>query len=100
MLAEDVQNAASDTQTFAYDALNRLTSMGSSGVTGGPSGSYSYGDAAHLHAATATATGGYSATYDAAGDMICLAPTSTTTCMGRSPTADTLAYDTERRLKQ
>jgi hypothetical protein len=95
-----VQNAASDTQTFAYDALNRLTSIGSSGATGGPSGAYTYGDAAHLHAATSTATGGYSATYDVAGDMVCRAPTSTTTCTGGSPTGATLPYDAERRLKQ
>jgi RHS repeat-associated protein len=85
------------TQTFAYDTRNRLSAVTSSGATGSSPGSYIYGDAAHVDAATATA-GGYSATYDAAGDMLCRAPTSTTTCTGSNPTGATLAYDAERRL--
>ncbi len=89
--------SAQYTQTFAYDTLTRLTSITSSGATGSSPGSYTYGDSAHLHAATATA-GGYSATYDAAGDMVCRAPTSATTCAGGSPTGAQLAYDAERRL--
>ncbi len=89
--------SAQYTQTFAYDTLTRLTSITSSGATGSSPGSYTYGDSAHLHAATATA-GGYSATYDAAGDMVCRAPTSATTCTGGSPTGAQLAYDAERRL--
>ncbi len=89
--------SAQYTQTFAYDARNRLTSISSSGATGASPGSYTYGDSAHLDAATATA-GGYSATYDAAGDMVCRAPTSATTCTGGSPTGAQLAYDAERRL--
>ncbi len=71
--------------------------MTSGGATGSSPGSYTYGNSAHLHAATATA-GGYSATYDAAGDMVCRAPTSATTCTGGSPTGAQLAYDAERRL--
>ncbi len=89
--------SAQYTQTFGYDTLTRLTSITSSGATGASPGSYTYGDSAHLHAATATA-GGYSATYDAVGDMVCRAPTSATTCTGGSPTGAQLAYDAERRL--
>ncbi|HEV8191246.1 MAG TPA: RHS repeat-associated core domain-containing protein [Ktedonobacterales bacterium] len=74
-----------------------MTNITSSGATGASPGSYSYGDSAHLHAATATA-GDYSATYDAAGDMTCRAPNSATTCTGASPTGAQLAYDAERRL--
>ncbi len=92
--------SAQYTQTFAYDALNRLTSIGGTGATGGASGTYTYGDSAHLHAATATASSGYGASYDAAGDMICRAPTSATTCTGASPTGAIMAYDAERRLVQ
>ncbi|HEX6800132.1 MAG TPA: hypothetical protein VF116_20640, partial [Ktedonobacterales bacterium] len=78
------------TATYSYDTLDRLLS--------GPAGSsYSYGDSAHLHAATST-SGGYSATYDAAGDMTCRAPTSSTTCTGSSPTGAGLTYDNEGQL--
>src|SRR6185437_3548484 len=67
---------ASYTQSFAYDTLNRLTSS--------PLGSYTYGDSAHLHAATSVSSGSsqYTASYDAAGDMQCRAPSSSTTCSG------------------
>ena len=46
------------TASYTYDALNRLTSS--------PLGSYTYGDAAHLHAVTAVGSG-YTASYDAVG---------------------------------
>ena len=68
-------SAASYTASYTYDALNRLSSASTQG-------SYTYGDAAHLHAATATTTGGYTATYDAAGDLQCRAATSAVTCSG------------------
>jgi hypothetical protein len=70
--------AASYTQTFAYDNLNRLTN--------GPLGGYIYGDAAHLHAVTSIGSGNptYTASYDAVGDMTCRAPDNTTTCAGTS----------------
>ena len=75
------------TQSFSYDSLGRLTT--------GPLGSYTYGDGAHLHAATAV--GSYTASYDAAGDMQCRAPTGATTCTG-TPTGATLTYDNARQL--
>ena len=56
-----------------------------------------YGDSSHVHAATAS-TSGETATYDAAGDMQCRAPTSATTCAGATLTGAHLAYDAERRL--
>ncbi len=79
---------ATYTQTFAYDTLDRLTN--------GPWGGYTYGDSAHLHAATSIGTA-YTAKYDALGDMTCRAPTSTTTCVG-TPTGAVLGYDNEGRL--
>ena len=83
---------ASYTQSFGYDPLNRLTS--------GPLGSYTYGDSAHLHAATSVSSGSsqYTASYDAAGDMTCRAPSSATTCAGGSPTGQQLTWDAEGRL--
>ena len=59
-------------------------------------GSYTYGDTHHLHAATSV-SGGYTATYDAAGDMQCRAPSSATTCSG-APTGQALTWDVEGRL--
>ena len=60
-------------------------------------GDYTYGDSAHLHAATGV-TSGYTASYDAAGDMTCRAPSSSTTCAGGSPTGQQLTWDAEGRL--
>ncbi len=73
----------------AYDALNWLTSS--------PLGSYTYGDSAHLHTATAIGAN-WTASYDAAGDMTCRAPSSATTCTGTTPTGAQLSYDNEGRL--
>jgi RHS repeat-associated protein len=81
--------AAQYTQSFAYDTLGRLTS--------GPLGSYTYGSSQHVHAATSIGSG-YTATYDAAGNMTCRAPTSATTCTGSTPTGNQLSYDNEGRL--
>jgi RHS repeat-associated protein len=81
-------SAASYTQSFAYDTLNRLTS--------GPAGAYTYGDSAHLHAATAIGSQ-WTGAYDAAGDLTCRAPTNATTCTG-TPTGAQLSYDVEGRL--
>ncbi|MBA2680042.1 MAG: hypothetical protein H0U76_16800, partial [Ktedonobacteraceae bacterium] len=118
--------AGTDNQAFCYDNLNRLTWGGSSGtppcqsltpgtlgggasynetygydvldrLTTGPAGSgYTYGDASHLNAVTSTA-GGYTAKYDAAGDMACRAPTSSLTCTG-TVTGQPLSYDARRQL--
>ncbi len=94
------------TQTFTYDALNRITSAA---ATGGANGLYSetydydpttgnlslkngqtytYGDTAHIHAATALSNGN-SYVYDPNGNMI------TRTVSGQ--TFD-LVYDTENHL--
>jgi len=81
--------SAEYTQSFAYDTLGRLTS--------GPLGTYSYGDSHHIHAATSIGST-YTASYDAAGNMTCRAPTSATTCAGSQPTGAQLSYDNEGRL--
>ena len=60
----------------------------------GPAGCYNYGDSAHPHAVTSTSNG-YSATYDAAGNLICRALTTTTTCSGASPSGQQLSYDAQ-----
>jgi hypothetical protein len=75
-------------QTYTYDAQNRLTD--------GSLRTHSYGDSAHLHAATALSSG-YTASYDAAGDMVCRAPTSSTTCVG-TQTGGQYTYANERRM--
>lgn len=67
-----------------------------SGLTSGPNGGYTYGDSSHAHAVTATSSG-YSAAYDAAGNMTCRALTSATTCNG-TQTGQQLSYDSEGRL--
>jgi RHS repeat-associated protein len=115
-----------DTQQFCYDDLYRLTWAGTNGtppcsgtaitagtltsaqyqqsdsydvdgrLTSGPGGSYTYGDNSHPHAVTSTSKG-YSAAYDAAGNMTCRALTTATTCSG-TPTAQQLGYDAEGRL--
>ena len=65
-------------------------------MVSGPAGSYVYGDSSHPHAVTSTSNG-YSATYDAAGNLICRALT-TTTCSGASPSGQQLTYDAQGRL--
>jgi RHS repeat-associated protein len=80
-----LSNDATYAQIFAYDNLGRLTS--------GPLGSYVYGSSTHLHGVTSIGNA-YTATYDLAGDIICRAPTSATTCAG-TPTGAQLGYDNE-----
>lgn len=75
--------AAQYQQSYSYDILGRMTT--------GPAGNSTYGDSSHLHAATSTSTG-YGASYDAAGNMICRAPTSATTCSG-TPTGQQMTYN-------
>jgi RHS repeat-associated protein len=117
-------SGATDTQQFCYDSLNRLTWAGSTGtppcasltpgtltaaqyqqsytynidggMTSGPASSYTYGNSSHLHAVTSTSSG-YSAAYDAAGNMICRALTSATSCSG-TQTGQQLSYDAVGRL--
>jgi hypothetical protein len=51
------------------------------------------------HSCGATAIGaGYTAAYDASGDMLCRAPTSATTCSGSSPTGALMIYNNEGAL--
>ncbi|MEO7003275.1 MAG: hypothetical protein ABI068_15790 [Ktedonobacterales bacterium] len=82
---------------YSYDTLDRLTS--------GYGGAHVYGDSAHTHATTALQVGlapqpAYSAAYDAAGELICRAPTSATTCQGSSSswTGAVMRADNEGRL--
>ncbi|HLG64757.1 MAG TPA: RHS repeat-associated core domain-containing protein, partial [Ktedonosporobacter sp.] len=79
--------AAQYQQSYTYDTNGRLTSAQSG---------YTYGDSHHLHAVTATGSG-YSAAYDAAGNMTCRAPSSATTCAG-TQTGQQLSYDAEGNL--
>jgi len=55
-----------------------------------------YGDSAHKHAATSIGASGYTAAYDASGDMTCRAPSGSQTCSG-TPTGQLLTYDNEGR---
>ena len=54
-------------------------------------------DSSHPHAVTSTSKG-YSAAYDASGNMTCRATTAASTCSGSSPTGQQLSYDAEGRL--
>jgi RHS repeat-associated protein len=81
--------AAQYSQSYSFDTLDRLTSASPS--------TYNYGDSHHLHAVTSIGSS-YTASYDAAGNMTCRAPTSVTTCVGGTPTGAQSAYDNEGRL--
>ena len=90
-LTSGTLTAAKYQQAYAYDTQWRLTT--------GPQGAgYTYGDAAHVHAVTSA--NGYTATYDAVGDMTCRATTTAQTCAGATPTGQALTYDAQRRLTQ
>jgi RHS repeat-associated protein len=87
-LTEGSLTSAAYQQSYAYDVLDRLTT--------GPSGSgYTYGDSSHLDAVTSTGSS-YTASYDAAGNMLCRAPNSSLTCSG-TPTGQQIGYDALRR---
>jgi RHS repeat-associated protein len=81
--------AAQYTQSFAYDTLGRLSS--------GPLGTYSYGDSAHLHAATAIGSSAWSAAYDGAGNLCARSLGAGVTCTG-TPAGAQLTADVEGRL--
>ncbi|HEY7199067.1 MAG TPA: hypothetical protein VIC57_02590, partial [Candidatus Dormibacteraeota bacterium] len=80
--------AAQYTQAFTYDVMGRLAT--------GPLGSYAYGSAAHVHAASGIGTQ-WTAAYDAAGNMTCRAPSSASTCAG-TQTGAQLGYNNEGEL--
>lgn len=88
-IAPGTLTSAQYSQSYSYDAFNRLTS--------GPLGGYTYGNGQHQDGATAVGSG-YTASYDAAGDMTCRAPTASSACAGSTPTGQQLSYDGERRL--
>jgi hypothetical protein len=76
-IAAGTLTSAEYSQSYNYDQLDRLT-IGTDGIS-------TYDDPAHLHAATAIGPSSlpvWTASYDAAGNMTCRAPTSTTTCTG------------------
>ena len=72
-----------------YDALDRMTSTSS--------GTNVYGDAHHLHAQTSMG-GGYSASYDAAGNMTCRSTSSSSQCTTSSQNGQIMAYDAAGRM--
>jgi YD repeat-containing protein len=76
------------TQAFGYDTMGRLTT--------GPLGSYAYGSSGHVHAATGIGTT-WTAAYDAAGNMTCRAPATSSTCAG-TQTGAQLGYTNEGEL--
>jgi len=82
--------AAQYQQPFGYDTQWRLK-QGGGGTT------YSYGDTAHLHAVTSTSNG-YTAKYDAVGNMTCRAPNGSENCAGATLSGQQLGYDTEGHL--
>ncbi len=80
-------------QSFSYDALDRLSN--------GPSGTETYTDPAHVHAATGLGSvPNQYAAYDAMGNMTCrnVDITSGHTCSGSTPTGASMSYDNESRL--
>jgi RHS repeat-associated protein len=65
----------------------------------GPLGTYTYGDnGSHVDAVTAIGSQ-YTAAYDAAGNMTCRAPNSTTTCSG-TQTGAQLSYNNQGQLAE
>jgi hypothetical protein len=70
--------------------------MGNSGEESGPAGSYTYGVSAYSHAATSVGSG-YTASYDASGNMTCRAPSSSVNC-GTTPTGQVMSYDNAGRM--
>jgi len=92
------------TATYAYDTFDRLTSasvLNGSGIAlpGAAQGTYTYSASGHLHAVSAVGSGatGYSAAYDAAGELTCRA-VGASTCTNATPTGQALGYDALRRL--
>ncbi|HEX6818386.1 MAG TPA: hypothetical protein VF120_08430 [Ktedonobacterales bacterium] len=73
--------------SFAYDTANRLTSS--------PTGTSIY-DPHHVHAVDSIGTS-YSAAYDAAGNMTCRAPSSSSLCTPSAQNGQLLTYDNEGR---
>src|SRR5262249_23162459 len=89
VIAAGTLTSAGYTQSFSYDTLGPLTA--------GPPGAHPHPNPAPAHAATAAGSG-YTASYDAAGDMVCRAVSASTTCAGPSPTGAQLGYNAEGQL--
>lgn len=80
-------------QAYSYDDLDRMMS--------GREGTYTYGDANHIHAVTKLSdVPNKYATYDTMGDMTCqnTDTTSAHTCGGSTPTGALMSYDAIGRL--
>ncbi len=93
--------SASYTASYQYDGSSRITQSTLTGaLASAPQGSYSY-DSTHVHAVVGIGgSNGYTAQYDAAGNMVCRAPTGSQVCTGTTQTGARLTYDVEGRLIQ
>ncbi len=81
------------TQASSYDDLDRITSSAA--------GSYTYGDASHLHAVTGiSSVPNQFAAYDAMGNMTCRNTDNNSghTCAGSKPSGASMVYDNEGRM--
>jgi RHS repeat-associated protein len=92
--------SASYTATYQYDSSNRLTQSTLAGaLASDPQGTYAY-DSQHVDAVDAIGSTGYTAQYDAAGNMTCRSPGGAQVCNSSTQSGAHLTYDVEGRLIQ